>query len=219
MQRSQKLAKAQAEYEFIIQNPLTQQDSEALYLTSRRYLEALDAENIDAILKKPQQQQPARIDDQNVENAYFMMPPDKRPLFDVFPNQDHMDHIDAIDAFIAYLDGSMPMDIPNVPGGDPQISRLLQSMSNDQKQELIANLLRHRALHSSYLYGQMKGVLDENGEPIEQGPAGGMGAQPNDAAGLQELVAALQSAGGSADMPPGAGGEIPGSATSDGMPQ
>ena len=199
--RSQKLAKAQAEYEFVVQNPLTQQDSEALYLTSRRYLEALDAENIDAILKPPQQQQPARIDDQNVENAYFMMPPDKRPLFDVFPDQDHMDHIDAIDAFIKYLDGAMPMDIPNVPGGDPQISRLLQSMGNDQKQELIANLLRHRALHASYLYGQMKGVLDENGNQVGQGDAGGMGASPNDTAGLQELVAAIQSAGGSPDMP------------------
>lgn len=210
--RSQKLAKAQAEFDFIAQNPLTNSDSEALYLASKRVLEALDTENIDSILKPPQQQQPARIDDQNVENAYYMMPPTKRPLFDVFPQQDHVEHIQKIDEFIAYLDGSMPMDIPNVPGGDPQISRLLQSMSNDQKEELISNLLSHRAMHLSFLYGQMKGVMDENGNPdtVEQGPVGGAAERPGSESDLAAIVAEIQSQGGAANMPTGQGGEMPG---------
>lgn len=198
--RSQKLAKAQAEYEFVIQNPLTSQDSEAIYIVSYNYLQALDTENIDAVLKQPSVPQVARIDDQNLENAYYLMPPDKRPLFDVFPDQDHTRHIETIDKMIAYLDGASPMDIPNIPGGDPSISRLLTTLSDEQKKELVANLLRHRSLHLAYMYGQLNGVMDEQGNPIGQGDAGGMADTPSDSAGLEEIMSGLQSLAVPADM-------------------
>lgn len=203
--RSQKLAKAQAEYDFVTQNPLMGQNPTALYLASRGVLEALDTENIDAILPEPNVPQPARIDDQNLENAYFMMPPVKRPLFEVFPDQDHIAHIQKIDQFIAYLDGASPLDIPNVPGGDPQVSRLLVSMSNEQKQELIANLLSHRAQHAAFMFGQLNGVMDEQGNPIESGQPGARGmAQPSsDQGALEQLIGSIQSMGGAGNMPAG----------------
>lgn len=178
--RSQRLAKAKAQYEFIINNPLTAQDPESIYMVSFNYLQALDTENIEAVLKKPEPPpQAVRIDDQNLENAYYIMPPDKRPLFDVWADQDHVRHMETIDLFISsFLDGGEAMEIPldgndaKLPGrvgaaGDPGIKRLVQSMSTEQKQELIANLLRHRSLHLAYMYGQLNGAMDEQGQPMQ----------------------------------------------------
>lgn len=219
--RSQKLAKAKAEYEFITTNPLTSQDPEALYLASYNYLEALDAENIDAKLKKPSVPQVARIDDQNLENAYFLMPPDKRPLFDVFPDQDHVRHIRTIDQFIAYIDAASPLEVPNVPGGDPSVSKLLGMMSEEQKKELVANLLRHRSLHLAYMFGQLNGVMDGQGQPINDdgtgaGHAGGMAGESGNEANLAQIIKGLQSMGDPADMQSGGAEAVPGAGGSDG---
>lgn len=211
--RSQRLAKAKAQYEFVINNPLTSQDQEAIYMVSFNYLQALDTENIEAVLKKPEVPQVARIDDQNLENAYFLMPPDKRPLFDVFADQDHVQHIKKIDQMIAYLDGASPLQVPNIPGGDPSISRLLTTMSEEQKQELVGNLLRHRSQHIAFMYGQLNGVMDAQGQPMDaggQGSTGGMGPVPSDSAGLEEIIAGLQSMGGAPDMQQGGFGQVPG---------
>ena len=188
--RSQKVAKAEAEYNFIIQNPLTSQDPQSIYLASKGYLEAIDAENIDAKLKEPTQQQPARIDDQLLENMYFLMPPEKRPLSDVFPDQDHVQHIKLIDRLLEWVDQARPLDVPNAPMGDPQISKLISTLSNDQKQELIANLLRHRSLHIGYLFGQLNSVIDANGNPIGQPPEQ---PQPGNAAEMGAMMQALSS--------------------------
>lgn len=193
--RSQKLAKSEAVYQFILQNPLTAQDGEAVYIASKDYLEALDAEDIDLILKKPENQQPVRIDDQNLENTYFLMPPEKRPLFDVFPDQDHISHIQMIDKFIGWLDQSQPLLVPNLPGGDPGISKLLSTMSDEQKSELTANLIRHRTLHMAFLFGQMNGVMDEQGNPVGQAGSGGMAQTPNDNAGVESIIELLRSQG------------------------
>jgi hypothetical protein len=190
--RSQKLAKAQATYEFVMSNPMTAQNQSSIYIASKMYLEALDAENIDEMLPEPQVPETVRIDDQNLENSYFIMPPEKRPLFDVFPDQDHIRHIQTIDKFIAYLDGSSPMQVPNIVGGDPSISRLVSSMSDEQKKEIVANLLRHRSIHLAYMYGQLNGVMDAQGNPIGEAPPGEMAVEPNDDAGLAEIVQSLQ---------------------------
>jgi hypothetical protein len=178
--RSQKLAKAQAAYEFVMSNPQTAENPKSVYLVSKQYAEALDMEDIDEILPEPSVPEVARIDDQNLENTYFIMPPDKRPLFDVFPDQDHLRHIQVIDKFIAFLDGSMAMDVPNVAGGDPAISRLIVSMSGDQKKEIVANLLRHRSQHLAFMYGQLNGVMDETGQSTaQQQPAQDEQPQPD----------------------------------------
>ncbi len=227
--RSQKLAKAQAELQFVQSFPLTAQNPMSLYLAGRRYLECLDVEDIDEVLPQPQIPQPARIDDQNLENAYFIAPPDKRPMFDVFANQDHVQHIQTIDRFISvFLEGAHAMQIPedqslstDGPGspntlGDPGIKRLVVSMSNEQKQELIANLLRHRSQHLSFMYGQMNGVMDEQGngnvqqanpqQPPQQAPgqggAGQMATQPGNNADLGRVLQLVQSGSGPAPMQP-----------------
>lgn len=211
--RSQRLAKAKAQYEFVITNPLMMQDLDAIYLSSKSVLEALDAENIDVILKKPSIPQVARIDDQNLENTYFLMPPDKRPLFDVFADQDHLRHIKTIDQFIAFIDASSPLVVPNIPGGDPSVSKLVGMMSEEQKKELIANLLRHRSLHLAYMNGQLNGVLDAQGNPIDNnraGLAGGVAESPSDQAGLAQIMSGLQTALGSSNMQAGGAGQAPG---------
>lgn len=192
--RSAKLAKAQAVFEFTINNPLMAQDGEALYSASRMVLEALDVEDIDTILKKPDVPQVARIDDQNLENTYFLMPPEKRPLFDVFPDQDHIRHIQYIDKFIMWLDQSQPLLVPNLPGGDPSVSKLLMTMSDEQKQELTANLLRHRTQHLAFMFGQMNGSIDEQGQPITSGNAA-MADEPDDQSGVEDIIGLLRSQG------------------------
>lgn len=213
--RSQKLAKAQATYEFVMTNPLTQPNAKSIYLVSKAYLESLDAENIDEILPEPQVPEVARIDDQNLENSYFLMPAEKRPLFDVFPDQDHVNHMKKIDLFISsFLDQGEALEIPlegndqkagekaQSQSGDPGIKRLVMTMSKEQKQELIANLLRHRAMHVAYLYGQMNGAMDAQGNPIGQGGTGEMATEPADDTGLEEIMQLVQSEG-VADMQPG----------------
>lgn len=229
--RSQKLAKAQAELQFITTFPLTAQNPQSLYLAGKRYLECLDVEGIDEILPPPNVPQPVRIDDQNLENAYFIAPPDKRPLFDVFPDQDHLQHIQFIDRFIAvFLEGAHAMAIPEDQSlntgaspvgsadkksmntlGDPGIKRLVESMSNEQKQELIANLLRHRSQHLSFMYGQMNGAMDQNGQPIGQaaqpalpgqGSNGQLAQQPGNDPNLEKVLQLLQSGSQPAPMQP-----------------
>lgn len=227
--RSQKLAKAQAELQFITQFPLTAQNPQSLYLVGKRYLEALDAEDIDEVLPPPNVPQPVRIDDQNLENAYFIAPPDKRPLFDVFGDQDHIQHMQSIDRFISqFLEGAHAMAIPedhslspDGPGtpntlGDPGIKKLVTAMSSEQKQELISNLLRHRSLHLSYMYGQMNHVMDQNGQPITpptnpqqqnavspgQGSAGPVAAQPGNDPNLAKVLQLIQSGSVPAPMQP-----------------
>ncbi len=102
-----------------------------------------------------------------------------------------MKHIQHIDQFISsFLDQGEAMEIPlegDDPAdktvgkvgtkGDPGIKRLVQSMSSEQKEELIANLLRHRAQHLGIMFGQMNGVLDEQGQPILPSPPAGPPSQ------------------------------------------
>ena len=210
--RSQKLAKAQAENQFIVEHPLTAQNPQSLYLAGRRYLEALDVEDLDEVWPPPQIPQAVRADDQNLENAWFIYPPDQRPLFQVFPDQNHMEHIEKIDKFIAsFLDKGEGMEIPleeedpkdKTSGkvgtqSDPGVRRLVQRMSGEQKEELISNLLRHRAQHLGLFFGQVNGVLDEQGQPIQQqttsagqGPSGQLAQEPNNPADLAQLMQLL----------------------------
>ena len=83
------------------------------------------------------------------------MPPEERPLFDVFPDHNHQEHIDEIDAFVTGEFG--------------------QELTPDAA----AELQRHRQKHIAFLFGQEMGVLS-NGVPDIGGTAGGLGETPND---------------------------------------
>ena len=77
---------------------------------------------------------------------------------------------------------------------------MIDAMSKEQKEELVANLLRHRSLHMAYLYGQLKGAIDETGNPVGQGPVDGMAAQSGNQAGMEEIIAGLSAALGPTNM-------------------
>ena len=190
MTSQQKLAKAQALYQFGMQNPLIAQDPNAIYLMSYRILEAMEIDEIDEILQEPPAPpQPQQINEQEAENMYFLLPPEDRPLFDVFPNQDHLDHLQKIDAL---LQSEYAANI------DPQ------SMQD---------LMLHRKKHMAYLYGVKEGVL----KYVSDGKGGTgtvvkTGTEPQNVPGSQ---GALPAPGQSSSMPFGQSGEVPGAMGSD----
>src|SRR5262249_44507569 len=89
--QSQKIQRAQAELQATMQNPVNQGRPQVYDEAFRRYFEALEVENIDALV--PPQPQVENFDDQRMENMFFIMPQESRPLFDVFPDQNHMQHL------------------------------------------------------------------------------------------------------------------------------
>jgi hypothetical protein len=66
-------------------------------------------------------------------------------------------------------------------------------MSTEQKQEIVANLLRHRSLHMAFMFGQLNGVMDQNGQPIGQSGVGEMATPSDDNASIAALMQELQS--------------------------
>lgn len=129
--KQQKIAKAQSLYQFAFQNPLMANNPKSLYEVSKKMLEAMEIEDIKDLLPQPEEQpQPQKIDDQRQENMYFLMPPQERPLFDVFEDQDHQTHIQVIDEL---LNGPFAQEI--------------------DKQTLSA-IMEHRKKHIAFLYIQ-----------------------------------------------------------------
>lgn len=90
--KQQKLAKAQAEYQTLMANPLTASSPPHIYNATRRFLEAIESEDIDDVLPKPTNNLP-RTDDASQENMGAMLDTPMVPM--VFPDQDHAGHIKA----------------------------------------------------------------------------------------------------------------------------
>lgn len=128
----QKVQRARAVAEIVMQNPLTAQRPEVMDALTRLNLEALDADGIDELV--PQPPPPANIDDQTKENMLFLMPQQARPPFDVFPDQHHAEHLAKIHDFVA-THGT--------------------TLQPDQQQALIA----HKQKHEAFLYGQQQGII------------------------------------------------------------
>lgn len=133
--QGQKVARAQAELQATMQNPVNQGRPEVYDEAFRRYFEALQVEDIDLLI--PPQPQIENLDDQFVENMYFLQPKEARPLFDVFPQQNHADHLAKMQQLFAEL----PM--------------LGVQLTPDQQQDL----LKHQQKHQGYLYGQLHNVI------------------------------------------------------------
>ncbi len=87
--QKQKLAKAEAEWMFVSQNPLVLQSPMHIYNASKRYLTAIEAEAIDEVLPKPQpvvfQDDPVKENMGALLPMPFMPPPN--------PRQDHLTHL------------------------------------------------------------------------------------------------------------------------------
>ena len=197
----QKIAKAQELYNFSMANPMLAQNPEVVMETTKRILVALDTEDIDKILPPPQK--PEDIDNQDMENMYFMLPKEGRPSFDVYEGQNHVEHIHKIDTLVAALNEDM---LPKFPTQDEATMQVVMGFTNDQKQEILIDLLAHRRKHMAYLYGMETGVL--NG----QRPNGAMAPVGGNPTGIPGNPGGVQPQQGAGIMPPGQGGAMPGPA-------
>lgn len=187
--QSQKVARAQAELQATMQNPVNQGRPQVYDEAYRRYFEALQVEDIDLLI--PPQPQIENLDDQYIENMYFLQPKESRPLFDVFPQQNHADHLMKMQQLFAEL----PM--------------LGVQLTPDQQQDL----LKHQQKHQGYLYGQLHQVIPEPppgsqpNPPLTGGPnvqMGGGGAPQSIPPAQAQLLAGI--VGGSSSPGGGAGG-------------
>lgn len=133
--QSQKMARAQAELQVTLQNPVNQARPEVLDAACRRVFEAMQVENIEELI--PPQPQIENFDDQFIENMYFLMPKEARPLFDVFPDQNHMDHLLKLEELSEVIAG------------------LGIELTPDQQEDL----MKHQMKHQAYLYGQTHGII------------------------------------------------------------
>lgn len=139
--QGQKIARAKAEIEGTLQNPVNQSRPQVIDAAFKRYFEALQVDNVEELI--PPQPEIQRIDDQLLENTYFLMPKESRPLFDVFPDQDHLDHITKMTELYA------------------TIQQFGVQLTPDQQEDL----MKHQMKHQAYLYGQAHGLIP--------GPLGG----------------------------------------------
>lgn len=166
--KGQRVAQAQAELQASLQNPNNQGRPQVIDEAFRRYFQALEVDDIDELIPPPEE--PQRFDDQNVENTLFLMP--QRPLFDVFPDQNHQQHLQIID-------------------------QLMQSPFGQQLLPAAAQALAlHRQKHTAYLYAQQTGVMNGQNQSGIGGfapaaPAAGMGPIAANAGGFEPLAPAL----------------------------
>ena len=188
--KQQKMAKAQSVYQLGMQNPLIAQNPNSVYTITKQTLESMEVQDIDMILPKPEDQKPERIDDQHEENMFFLMPPQEKPLFDVFPDQDHATHIKIVNELIKGFE-----------------SQKMATGKLDISPEGLQAIMLHKQKHVAFLYGQHHGVIP-NGDG--QGQLGDMEAQTGDASLLEALAQQLSMGGQPADMPSGQSGAVPG---------
>lgn len=133
----QKLTRAQAELEFVMTNPLTQQNPQAIYAAGRRYLDAIGAQNIGEIFPEPQQQAPVRVDDPKQENVGALMATPNIPPVHI--DQNHLAHIRAHDELL----------------NDAEYG---EAMTKEGREALEA----HRQEHIAYLYAATETNLLED---------------------------------------------------------
>lgn len=153
--QQQKVARAQAELQMTLQNPINQTRPQVIDAAFRRALEAMEVDNIDEILPPPPE--PENFNDQQVENMFFLMPQESRPLFDVFPEHNHRRHLSELEDFVKQF-GEMLLP--------------------DQQEAI----LKHQMKHQAFLYGVENGIIPE--QQAEQRGAVPMAAGTGNAMGF-----------------------------------
>jgi hypothetical protein len=169
----QKMARAEAELQTTLQNPLALNSPQHLHAAYKRYFVAIGSEAIDEILPDIVQQQLPRVDDPMQENIGALSPVPMMPA--AFPDQDHQMHIQA------------HLQLLN----DPDMGRMLSDYGRQELQE-------HVQAHAALLYGMTGGAGGQIGAgPGQMAPAAGdagvpggpTGAVPGSASLAQNLVA------------------------------
>jgi chaperonin GroES len=172
--QSQKMARAQAELQVTLQNPVNQARPDVIDAACKRVFEAMQVENIEELI--PPQPQIENFDDQYIENMFFLMPKEARPLFDVFPDQNHLEHLAKMEEFFADV----------------------QTTGVQLQPDQLEDLLKHQQKHQGYLYGQLKGVVPtgqvstppleaRSDNPVDNGAAIAA-IPPAQASGLADLL-------------------------------
>jgi hypothetical protein len=153
--QSQKVSRAQAELQATLQNPNNQGRPQVIDEAFRRYLEALDVDNIEALIPPPPE--PMNVDNQEWENMQFMLPQGPEAPFDVFPDQDHAKHLQSLHDFVRDKGGTLSPE---------------QAM----------NVAIHKQKHEAYQYGVEKGIIPPKQQArqigassLAQSPGNGMG--------------------------------------------
>lgn len=210
--REQKVAKAQAEYEFIINNPLSSQDSLSLYNASRRFLEAIDTNDIDKILPKPEETPPPEnFQDPEIENGYWLMPQGQRVLFDVYENQNHTEHIQSHHQFLVYLNNKFDEETSLIIGKENvnQLEKDEFAMILEDRKIIATEVMAHIKKHQGYQYLLAMELEDEeraaqNGRQFGE-QLDGISYNPQNTANIE---AEIPSAEGIVEMPIGNGRTI-----------
>lgn len=133
----QKISKAQATFQFVMGNPLLAANPACVYEATKRVLEAMEVEDQEKLMP-PMPPPVQNINNQEVENMYFLLPKEDRPPFDVFPDQDHMAHLMELDKFSS-------------------MGEFISEIAQDN--ETLMTMSMHRRKHMAYLYGIKEGVL------------------------------------------------------------
>lgn len=147
----QKMSRAQAIAQIVEQNPVLQQQPQIQIEIAKRQFEAMDVDNIDALLPQPPPP-PANIDNQEEENSMFLMPAGSTPPFDVYPDQHHADHLSKLHDFVKTHGTQIPP-------------------------EQQAAVVAHQQKHQGYLYATQKGLIPAP-QPRGAAPMGGGSGQP-----------------------------------------
>lgn len=155
--QAQKVARANAELQATLQNPVNANRPQVIDAAFRRYFEALQVEDIDELI--PPEPQVENFDDQYIENMFFLQPKESRPLFDVFPTQNHEQHLMKMFEFYQ------------------EIAATGVELTPDQQEDL----LKHQQKHQGYLYGQLKGLIPP--PPPGQEPTPPLAARQDDSMG------------------------------------
>lgn len=171
--QSQKVARANAELQATMQNPVNQGRPQVYDEAFKRYFEALQVEDIELLL--PPAPQIENFDNQYLENSFFLMPKESRPLFDVFPEQNHLEHLQKLQELMATV----------------------QQFGVQLQPDQVEDITKHQMKHQSYLYAQAHGLVPpsaptpplaaRDGQPPPQGAATAA-MKPIDAAGPSALL-------------------------------
>lgn len=185
--QGQKVARAEAELQATLQNPVNQGRPQVYDEAFRRYLKALDVDDIDALV--PPMPEPQNIDDQYIENMYFLMPKEARPMFDVFPTQNHAEHLVKLQELSVF------------------IAQMGIELTPDQQEDL----LKHQQKHLGFLYGQQHAIIpppppeSQPDSPVAQGSNNQMVSgestgqiPPDQAELLSQIVGSSMARGGEA---------------------
>lgn len=185
--QTQKMARAQAQGQIVMQNPFLAQNPMIMSAVTRRQLEAMDVDDVDELVPPPPPP-PADIDNQEAENMYFLGPPQQTPPFDVYPDQHHAQHLASLEQFVQQKGHLIPPE---------------------QQQGLI----QHKQKHESMLYGQQHGLIppprNTNATQLGSGGNQPMGSQtaPQQIPGLQGASAnPLAGAMSASQLPGGSAG-------------